>query len=1050
MMIDTQNRLESDSELDVTKQVQADEGLLAARAAQRGEDDNRRRDVQTHERGLDAVEKDGDAGREGAGDEHGQLDGLLPHHTELLRNSGISDAVQRARAYKSAKSATEMEELGFDRQQQQVPALLIPVYDLDGQVVFSQARPDQPRTTKGKTAKYENPKGGHLAVDVPRTTRDAVLDGQKMLFVVVGVRKADALVSRGECAIALLGPTGWKDQDAFWNQIPLENRPVVVVLDSNTTTDKAAITAAKGLDVLLERRKAAVQFIVLPADVAGGKIGVDDYLAAGKTVADLLALPPVDPSALSKKCAGEPTYSLTPDGLYRVFFGEKGEHHQRLTTFPAKIISELIVTDGFDETREFEIEATVGGQTKRITVKAAEFESMNWVVKKLGAHAILSAGYGIRDHVRAAIQQLSPQIAKVMVYTHTGGVFHNGHWVFLHAGGAIGADGEIGLAAEDPAGTAAAAAAAVPRVANHPDVQNLADLDDPHSGRALANQGADGEMEATSGVEASHRVDLRDDRAEEDKNRPIPEALPVKDLRMSGTIGTIKNQQTDSIGIRVRLPSVLQGYRLPPPPTGNTLVKAVRASLDFLQTAPDRLSIPLFAATWRAVLGNVNFSLQLVGPTQFGKTVLAALAQQHFGPGMDAEHLPAAWFSTGNAIIATAFVAKDTLTVVDDFLLAGSRGDADGAHRKAEMVLRSQGNQAGRARCRGDGSLVEGKAPRGLIVSTGEDTPDGPSLNSRGLILPVGPADVNWDWVTICQKHAENGLFAMAMAAFLQWMAKNYDSITDATRQQTQALRQVFLHDSMPSRTAAIAANLLAGLENFMDFAMDCGAIEKAKFDYLWKRAHDALRGAVQSHQNDQDSSDPAQRFRELLAEVFHSGLGHVTNRSGEAPNISPEVWGWERFTVSVARPQDVLYSSPQALQDEQEAKNKKAIEDALGGIDTQDHDEYRRRGQHIGWWGYNDDLYLLPDVTLAVVQRLAQAEGRPLPITSRTLGKLLDAKSKLKSKRKGRCTKQIGVGGQVNVLHIDALWINPLFPDPPSKEEQEEERKKFDGLLEA
>ena len=48
------------------------------------------------------------------------------------------------------------------------------------------------------------------------------------------------------------------------------------------------------------------------------------------------------------------------------------------------------------------------------------------------------------------------------------------------------------------------------------------------------------------------------------------------------------------------------------------------------------------------------------------KTELAALAQQHFGPGMDARHLPASWSSTGNAIEGLAFAAKDALLASRD------------------------------------------------------------------------------------------------------------------------------------------------------------------------------------------------------------------------------------------------------------------------------------------------------------------------------------------------------------------------------------------------
>jgi hypothetical protein len=967
---------------------------------------------------------------------------LLPQHIKLLRNSGITEAIQHARGYTSVESAPDLRKLGFPWQQCLTPSLVIPVWNLDGQVILHHIRPDQPRIVNGKVVKYEIPKGQQYVIDVPPLAQKGVLDQEKRMFITVGVGKADSLVSQGECAIALLGPTGWKEQDNFWNRIPLDNRLVVVVLDSNTTTDKAAIMAAAGLKDFLESRKAQVRLIVLPSDSTGGKVGVDDYLAAGRTVDDLLGLQPLELPDQDRRHGGESAYRFMPDGMYRVIPGKKEENLQRLTNFPAKIISELIVTDGMDETREFEIEATVGGQTKLITIAATEFESMAWVLKKLGAEAVVQPGYGIRDHARAAIQHVSGQIRKVMVYEHTGWVRHNGHDVFLHAGGAIGRNGEISLAGGDPAGVAAAD---VPQAADHVDSQDLVNVDAPRP-ENVSDIGANGETEAASGAEASRRADLRVTRAEVDEHRPASKPCADQDLRASGTIGTIGKRHTQSFGINVRLPSALQGYRLPPPTTGEELNRAVRASLEFLETVPDPISIPLYASIWRALAGNVNFSLQLVGTTQCGKTVLAALAQQHFGPDMNADNLPAAWFSTGNSIVAMAYLAKDVLLTVDDLLFEGSRGDADQTHRKTETVLRSQGNRAGRARCRGDGSLIEGKAPRGLILSTGEDTPDGPSLNSRGLILPLGRRDVNWDKVTICQGHASNGLFAMAMAGFVQWMAKDYQNFVHATQEQIEVLHQMFLSDPMPSRTARIAASLLAGLENFLEFAQECGAIDQAEFDNLWDRAHKALRAAAQSHKDDQDSSHPVQRFGDLLAEAFHSGRAYVANSVNEAPEISPEDWGWEKQIIVVPVDNERSVAGVAA---EQEATIHKGVDETQEGVETKEVTKYRHRGSQVGWWDSNDNLFLLPDVALAVVQQLAQTGGRPLPITSRTLGKLLDANGKLKSKRKGRYTKQITrEAAQVNVLHVDAAWINPLFPDPLTEEEQEEQRKLYGALL--
>ena len=100
-------------------------------------------------------------------------------------------------------------------------------------------------------------------------------------------------------------------------------------------------------------------------------------------------------------------------------------------------------------------------------------------------------------------------------------------------------------------------------------------------------------------------------------------------------------------------------------------MRAVRASLRCLSLAPDRISFPLLAAVYRAPFGGVDFSVFLAGKTGVFKTALAALCQQHFGAEMDASRLPANFASTGNAVEALAFHAKDALLVVDDFAPTG-------------------------------------------------------------------------------------------------------------------------------------------------------------------------------------------------------------------------------------------------------------------------------------------------------------------------------------------------------------------------------------------
>jgi hypothetical protein len=55
-------------------------------------------------------------------------------------------------------------------------------------------------------------------------------------------------------------------------------------------------------------------------------------------------------------------------------------------------------------------------------------------------------------------------------------------------------------------------------------------------------------------------------------------------------------------GVQVELPEQLSRYRLPPPPSGAALRKAVAASLRVLDIAPDAVTVPLYGGVWRAAL----------------------------------------------------------------------------------------------------------------------------------------------------------------------------------------------------------------------------------------------------------------------------------------------------------------------------------------------------------------------------------------------------------------------------------------------------------------
>jgi hypothetical protein len=164
-------------------------------------------------------------------------------------------------------------------------------------------------------------------------------------------------------------------------------------------------------------------------------------------------------------------------------------------------------------------------------------------------------------------------------------------------------------------------------------------------------------------------------------------------------------------GAGTRLEGGLARYVLPEPPDGGDLQEAVRASLALLDVAPEQVTTALLAMVCRAPLGQVDFSGFLVGPSGTGKSELAALAQQHYGAGMDRLHLPASWSSTGNALEGTAFQAKDALLGIDDFAPTGTVADVQRLHRGGRQRQGRRGDP-----CRG-----ARRPDRGRVCSTGED-----------------------------------------------------------------------------------------------------------------------------------------------------------------------------------------------------------------------------------------------------------------------------------------------------------------------------------------
>ena len=216
------------------------------------------------------------------------------HWHMLTVESGLSSEVIVARHYQTVTTKADLKSRGFSDSQLRVPTLLIPIYDVHGELALYQARPDEPRIKNGRPIKYETLSGGRMVLDCHPSIRHQLANPTVPLWITEGIKKGDSLVSHG----CLLGVWNWRGTNEYggktalpdWEHIALNGRLVHLAFDSDVMVKPNVSQALVRLSALLTQRGAQVRYIYLPGGESGAKIGVDDYLVEGHTVKDLLTL----------------------------------------------------------------------------------------------------------------------------------------------------------------------------------------------------------------------------------------------------------------------------------------------------------------------------------------------------------------------------------------------------------------------------------------------------------------------------------------------------------------------------------------------------------------------------------------------------------------------------------------------------------------------------------------------------------------------------------------------------------------------------------------
>lgn len=461
-----------------------------------------------------------------------------------------------------------------------------------------------------------------------------------------------------------------------------------------------------------------------------------------------------------------------------------------------------------------------------------------------------------------------------------------------------------------------------------------------------------------------------------------------KRMYLTGS-GAITDNGLDE-DIEVQLPHELRNYKLPKPMDSR---ECFINSLKLVNIGPKEATWPMLLATYRAPVCACDFAIHVAGRTGTFKSEICSLFQSHFGAGMDARHLPASWSSTSNANEALAYRAKDCLMCVDDFVPVGTAYQVRNLQKSADQLIRAQGNQAGRARLTDISNMQTTFYPRGMLLSTGEDIPEGHSVRARMLIVELKPGDIESRVLTVAQNNREQ--YPQAMADWIQWLAGN--SSHEAIKCYSQKIRDEHLTIGH-ARTPPIIGSLCATAQLLCEYAVDKGYLTVDQTQELYNKAKAAIVLAGNNQPQYLEAADPVTAMLETIRLLLGSNMAHAKTKNGGIPDDA-EKYGW------------TAEKSPGQMA------------------------QYKSHGPRLGWVDTEAGEFMLDPTSLILIKKHS---GGKLAITPQTLLKRMKEAGILQRCDEVRKRNTIRVTLEGHPRQVLVMNLNEVFDDADEGESEE------------
>lgn len=316
------------------------------------------------------------------------------------------------------------------------------------------------------------------------------------------------------------------------------------------------------------------------------------------------------------------------------------------------------------------------------------------------------------------------------------------------------------------------------------------------------------------------------------------------------------------------LPRRLKQYNLNPTAT---IDEALSVLDHLLQTAPIDVVAPLVGgiqiAPIKRWLKAAAPMIHICGTTGSRKTALSCAAMCLYGMFAPAQPTDT-WSSTMNSVQKLGWHLKDAPLLLDDYKIKNVKP------RDVTFLLQNYGDQTARGRLDANSTLKEVYPVRGVIISSGEDQPEGEaSTLARILTVNLRKGDVELDNLSLVQ---DFGHYLHTLTVdYIQWLTGatlDAESIYSSTRNKILQQLETMENATNPGRVASNIAVIVTSWEVFLQYIEERGHWSLDRIEEFRKAYKRSLYELAKEQLNLTTQERYSQVFIEAVSGLLVSG----------------------------------------------------------------------------------------------------------------------------------------------------------------------------------